>query len=417
MRMFDLAFINRHKAQIGALRDFYRSELLRRLVPFWEARIVDSEYGGFFACFDTAGYRLKDVKPGWFVGRNIYTFANLYNEIEKRREWLEIAGQGVDWLLKYAHQGDFRFNSLMDRNGRAIDASRSIFNDAFSVKGCYEYLAACGDAADKAQLDFVRQASDALFTNAENSDLMAEEGLPRNFRSHAVNFMMLLCAMESRQVFGDRYRDRLVSRLDQAMYAFADESSHAVFEYLDPDCRPCPEGVGRLMDPGHAFESCWFSMEAGLRIDMPDYIRRAGNVIDWILEKGWDTAFGGIISMCDIEGGAPEPEHRGEDYCGTKVDWNDKVWWAQAEALNALAMSALLNGNEHHFSRFLELHDYVDEYFRDPANGEWFAILDHQNRVLRADKGMENKGPYHVVRSAVLLYKLFDAALDEADGE
>lgn len=409
----DCAFVAKHSGELTILRDYYQRELLERLIPFWEPRILDLEFGGFFSCFDSAGVRLKDVKPGWFVGRNIYTFANLYNEIEKRQKWLDIASQGVDWLIRYAHQGGYRFNSMMDRRGQAVDTSRSIFNDAFSIKGCYEYLAARSAGICDDLFQFVKAASDVLFANSEDLALMAREGMSPDFRSHAVNFMMLLCAMESRKALGERYRNVLISRLDQAMYAFANDEHQAVFEHLNSDYMPNPQGIGRLMDPGHAFESCWFSMEASAILGKSDCARRAGEVIDWIWEKGWDQVDGGIISMCDIDGGPPEEEHRGENYCGTYVDWNDKVWWAQAEAMNALAMSALVNGNEVHFSHFLVLHDYVDRFFRDPENGEWFAILDNHNRMIRADKGMENKGPYHVVRSAVLLYTLFRQVLEQ----
>lgn len=404
--MFDRAFVEKHRDELTSYRDYYRDELLEDIVPFWAARVPDPEFGGFFSCFDREGVRTKDIKPGWFVGRNIYTFANLCNAIEPCKAWLDLAQGGVQWMFRFGHQGGGRFNSLMARDGSVLDSSRSIFNDAFSIKGYYEYLVALGDRRTDEQLCLATEMTDAMFRNSEDVDLLASEGISPEFRSHPVNFMMLLCAMEGKHLFGTRYRSVLDARLERAMYAFASDEYEAVFENLGPDFRPKPVGRGRLMDPGHALESCWFSMREGMERMDRNYIKRAGDVIDWILKKGWDAQNGGFILLCDAEGGAPEPEHRTENYCGTTVNWDDKVWWAQAEGLNALAMSALLNGSERHFAYFRQLHDFVDASFRDRKNGEWYAILRRDNTVLRSDKGMENKGPYHVTRCVALLYSL-----------
>jgi len=408
------AWIAQNRAKLETYRDYYRQLLLEDLVPFWESRIHDEEYGGFYACFDREGNLLDDFKPGWFVGRNLYTFANLYNTIEKRESWLALAKDGADWLLRYAHQGGYRFNSKMNRKGEAIDSTKSIFNDAFSVKGYFEYLAALGDECTEEQLAFARDAADALFAHAADAALMDSEGLSAETRVHAVHFMMLLSAMESEQIFGQRYRSQVEAYVEKIGHGFANDTYQAVFETLDAQYQPRLEGKGRLMDPGHALESCWFSMHASELCGNPAYCKRAETVLDWIWAKGWDAGKGGFILLCDVEGGKPRDGHETENYCGTIVNWNDKVWWAQCEGLNALAMSAVFNGNDVHFQRFEEVHAYADKYFRDHEHGEWYGILDKDNQVMRADKGMENKGPYHMVRSAALLYKLFDQCLKEA---
>ena len=58
------AWIGQNRAKLETYRDYYRQLLLEDLVPFWESRIHDEEYGGFYACFDREGNLLDDFKPG-----------------------------------------------------------------------------------------------------------------------------------------------------------------------------------------------------------------------------------------------------------------------------------------------------------------------------------------------------------------
>lgn len=405
--MLNKEFINNNQDEIESLYSYYKKELLEDIVPFWESRVVDYEYGGYFNCFDREGKLFKDIKPGWFVGRNIYTFSNLYNLVGKRQRWLDIAAHGIDWLHKYAYKGNGRFSSCLARDGSVIDSSTNIFNDVFAVKGYYEYLVALGDKRTEEQVQFVTELTDTLFKNASDTMLMEKEGLPARFRNHAVNFMALLVSLEGRRLFGDRYVKEMNECLYNVMYVFANDEYKATFENVGASWRPLLEDQGRIMDPGHALESCWFTLCLGVECGNNEIIKRAGEVLDWIIDRGYDEEYGGFILLLDVEKGIPEDSQRTQNYAGTIADWRDKVWWTQAEGLNALALSALLNGNERHFGYFKKLHDYVDKNFRDHEKGEWFSILSHDNKIILDNKGFEGKGPYHVTRCVALLYDLF----------
>ena len=409
--MLDEAFVGGHKSELSDLYKYYDKQLLEDIIPFWESRVVDREHGGYFSCFDRKGMLYKDVKPGWFVGRNIYMFSNFYNAVEKRPEWLDIAANGVEWMQKRACKGNGRFNGCMARDGAVLDPRPNIFNDAFAVKGYCEYLIALGEKRTDDQMKFAADMTDILFKNAKDAALLENEGMSPRFRSHAVNFIMLLTALEGRRLFGGRYGRELSERMHNAMYVFANDEYKAVFESVGSDGKPLPEGEGRIMDPGHALESCWFTLRAGMELEDRGIIKRAGEVLDWIIDRGYDEEYGGFILLLDVENGVPEDAHRAQNYSGTIADYRDKVWWVQAEGLNALALSALLNGSERHFAYFKKLHEYVDKYFRDREFGEWFAILSHDNKILLDHKGFEGKGPYHVPRCAVLLRELFGHGL------
>ena len=409
--MIDKAFVKAHKAELTDLYEYYDKQLLKDTIPFWEPRIVDKEFGGYFNCFDRKGSLYKDIKPGWFVGRNIFTFSNLYNVIEKKQEWLGIAAAGVEWMEKHSYKGNGRFVSSMTRAGKDIDSKTNIFNDAFTVKGYYEYLVALGDKRTEKQMAFATEITDKLFSNAKNTELLESEGLPAGFICHAVNFIMLITALESLQLFGNRYVQELNDRMHNAMYVFANDEHKAVFEFVGTDGKPLLKDEGRVMDPGHALESCWFAMQAGIETKNEKIVKRAEEVLDWIIDRGYDEEYGGFILLLDVENDIPEDAHRTQNYSGTIADCKDKVWWAQSEGLYTLALSALVNGNERHFSYFMKLHEYVDMYFRDHEYGEWYSILSRKNEMLLDHKGFEGKGPYHIPRCLVLIRNLFKNCL------
>ena len=73
-----------YNKKIKNLAQYYRDLLINNVIPFWEKRILDTERGGYYNCFDREVNLYKYIKSGWFVGRHLYMFSALYNEIERR---------------------------------------------------------------------------------------------------------------------------------------------------------------------------------------------------------------------------------------------------------------------------------------------------------------------------------------------
>ncbi len=84
----------------NALASQYRAELLDNVVPFWLNRSQDREYGGYFTCLDRKGNVFDTDKFIWLQAREVWLFSMLYNKVEKRREWLDCAVQGAEFLKK-----------------------------------------------------------------------------------------------------------------------------------------------------------------------------------------------------------------------------------------------------------------------------------------------------------------------------
>ena len=81
-----------------ALAEQYRRSLLDDVLPFWGKYSVDWDYGGYFTCLDASGNVYDQDKFIWLQNRQVWTFSMLYNRLEQRREWLDMALHGANFL-------------------------------------------------------------------------------------------------------------------------------------------------------------------------------------------------------------------------------------------------------------------------------------------------------------------------------
>lgn len=391
------SFYEKHKEEIESIGERAKRQLLEDNVPFWETRVADTDCGGYFNCFNREGKLIKDVKSGWFVGRNMYTFSELYEKIQPKESWRKIAEQGYQYMKGGFYAGNGRFQKMLSRNGEVMEGTTSIFTDHFAVKGLYKYLKAA-NITEKNEIENARILTDILFQNVKEGNILRQEGIRPGWKKHAVNFMTLLVALESRDLFGNRYEDVLIDCVKKSLYEFANDKLQAPFENIKEDGAPELTGEGRLIDAGHTMESLWFAMKAGELLEEPAWKRRAEEVLGWVIERCYDETYGGFIQHIDVDRKAPEKPFLVTDYEGIPAAWDSKIWWVQAEGLNALWISALLNENEKHFEYFKKLYEYTELYFRDKEYGEWYSILNRDGGVICDWKGFELKGPYHITR-------------------
>lgn len=57
----------------------------------------------------------------------------LYNQVEKRPEWLECAVQGAEFLRKHGHDGNYNWYFSLTREGRPLVAPYNIFSYTFAT--------------------------------------------------------------------------------------------------------------------------------------------------------------------------------------------------------------------------------------------------------------------------------------------
>ena len=123
----------------------YRRALLEDVIPFWERHSIDRECGGYLTCLDRFGRVFDTDKFVWLQARQVWTFSMLYNQVEKRESWLEIACHGAGFLRTHGMDEEGNWYFALDRSGQPLVQPYNIFSDCFAAMAFGEYGLAAGD--------------------------------------------------------------------------------------------------------------------------------------------------------------------------------------------------------------------------------------------------------------------------------
>ena len=136
--------------------NFYHACLTDDCIPFWINNGIDREHGGYYTCLDEKGVLYDTNKSVWFQGRMLWVFSKLYNEIEKRDEWLSAAATGYTFLKEYCFGKDGRMYFIVTEDGLPVQQRRYYYSETFAVIGLAEYAKATGsnDALEMAKRIF-----------------------------------------------------------------------------------------------------------------------------------------------------------------------------------------------------------------------------------------------------------------------
>lgn len=368
----------------------YRVELLERVVPFWLEHAIDRQHGGILTCIAADGTVLSSDKYLWSQLRAIWTFSALYNRIERRPEWLDVARHIYDFVRQHGRDEQGRWVFAVDEAGNVLEGATSIFTDGFAIYGLTELARAAGD---QAVIDL------ALETYHNVQRRLARPGsygiapfeLPAGAKAHAVSMIFALVFDELGQFLGDQQIIKAgLHHAHEVMDAFLRPDRKLLFEFVDLDNRLIDTPQGRSVVPGHAIESMWFVIHIFRRAGDETRIRQAVEAIRWHLEFGWDEAYGGLFHARDAEGGPP---------------WwrfaDAKLWWPHTEALYALLLAWEVSREAWCLEWFERVHNYAFTHFPDLEHGEWTQKLDRQGRKTTETVALPVKDPFHLPRALI----------------
>jgi N-acylglucosamine 2-epimerase len=381
----------------GDLARVHRDLLLEDVVPFWTRHSPDRECGGFFTFLDEDGSVYGTDKPIWLQGRIAWLFARLCNAVEKREEWLELSRHGLGFLRRHGYDDDGRMFFLTTRDGRPLRKRRYVFSETFAAIAFAEYAKATGDA-EAARM--AAQTFDTAYRYHTTPGLLEPKEIQstRPSKGHAMPMILLATANILREVDPRPIYDEVIDRSVREVF---DHFCHPEFEALLETVGPNGEFIdtpeGRTMNPGHAIETSWFIMDIGRRRNDPALIEGGLRILDWMLRKGWDDRYGGILYFRDVL-----------DRPSTQYEWDMKLWWPHTEALVACSMAYELTGDERWMEWYRKVHEWAFAHFPDPKHGEWYGYLHRDGTVSHRLKGNGWKGPFHLGRSALLCWRTFE---------
>ena len=115
-------------AELTQLAETYRRGLLEDVIPFWMRHGPDREHGGLLTGLDRDGSVIDTDKAVWLQGRAAWTFATLFNTVERRPEWLELARSCLQFIRTHARGPGGKLYFTVTRDGAPLRMRRYVFS-------------------------------------------------------------------------------------------------------------------------------------------------------------------------------------------------------------------------------------------------------------------------------------------------
>lgn len=379
------------------LAEQYKGELLDNVLPFWINNSQDKEFGGYFTCLDRTGKVFDTDKFIWLQGREVWMFSMLYNKVEKRKEWLDCALQGAEFLKKYGHDGHYNWYFSLTREGKPLVEPYNIFSYTFATMAFGQLSIATGNPE---YADIARKTFDIILSKIDNPKGIWNKAYPgtRNMKNFALPMILCNLALEIEPLLDKEFMEKTIQTcISEVMDVFYRPELGLVVENVTLDGKLADNFDGRLLNPGHAIEAMWFIMDLGVRLNRKDLIEKAAEIAVQEVEYGWDKQYGGIFYFMDRLGHPTQ-----------QLEWDQKLWWVHIETLITMLKGYQLTGSQDCLKWFERVHDYTWSHFADKEHPEWFGYLNRQGNVLLPLKGGKWKGCFHVPRGLYQCWQILE---------
>jgi len=125
----------------------YEYDLFDDFIPFHDNYVIDPQYGSFMANTDHDGSHADTNTTSSYMGRGIWCYSFLYNNLAREDIYLDIAGKAVEFILKHQPSGDSFWPGLYSREGDVIGSDKGSYpGDCYITEGLAEFAKATGEA-------------------------------------------------------------------------------------------------------------------------------------------------------------------------------------------------------------------------------------------------------------------------------
>lgn len=383
---------------LDELEKQYKNELLENVLPFWIDFSIDKEYGGYFTCLDRDGTVFDTDKFIWLQGRQIWMFAKMYNTVEKKQEWLDIAIHGAEFLEQYGHDGNYNWYFALDQKGNPLTEPYNIFSYTFATMAFGQLHLATGN---EKYAEITKKTFEIILKRQQNPKDKWNKAYPgtRSLKNFALPMILCNLALEIEHLVEKDFLNQLMENcIHEVMDVFyRPDLGGIIIENVTMEGELSDTFDGRLINPGHAIEAMWFIMDLGERLVRPELIEKALEITLKMIDYGWDKKHGGIFYFMDRKG-----------YPTQQLEWDQKLWWVHLETLISLLKGYKLTGSKECLDWFEKIHHYTWNHFKDKEYREWFGYLNRQGEVLLPLKGGKWKGCFHVPRGLLQCWRTLE---------
>ena len=362
----------------------YKKYLTDDILSFWIKNSFDKEYEGLSTFIDSEGNLKENNKSVLFIGRSLWTFANAYNKIEAKKEYLDACESLYNFYSKCILP-DGRLPFLVKRNGEVIEKRESFHVEGFACMGCASfYKATKREDVKKKALDFFEIVLRVY--NEKKTTTLLKDGILHNIFGAEMMLINICQFMRSSGIEDSRFNELIDEAIENIKnYGFIDDKNKRMREYAPADCKNAVIGENEYVCFGHLYEAAWFIMSEG--------VFRGDMKLCHLGRKIMDYAICMEKDFCPLR-----TSNTGFEY----------AWWPQCEAMCAFSLCYNIYKDKKYKENFEKLFDFSTDCFADKEKGEWFMTCTKEGRVINTDKGGLFKGPFHLPRLFMVLSILED---------
>jgi len=383
------------KRELLQYREQYADTLLKQVIPYWLKHAQD-ESGALNNCLSEDGQVLSRDRYIWSQGRALWTFSALYNRIEKKQEYLDVAHGLFRYLIGTGRDETGKWLYRFDGEGNVLDRDISIYVDGFVLIGMTEYYKATGNEQAK-QIALETYENSLRRIRCPGSYSVAPYVLGEGMKTHGVNMIFSYFYYELGKAIGREDICETGYQLAvEILEHFYVPEKDAILEFVTVDGKFTDTPEGRACVPGHAIECMWFLMTIFGDRGEKERLDLCCHIIRRHIGLALDNEKGGLILALDIDGKQPcfwgKPTY--------------KPWWVQLETLVATAFAYRYTGDEW----YMDIHKKVNEYaYAHYPNGygEWYNWLDNDGNVGET-AALPVKDPFHLPRALMMLMEVLD---------
>lgn len=395
------------KQRLVRLGQWARQNLTECILPFWTSDfLLDRENGGFYGRI-TLDMKIDNTEPRslTLAGRMLYAFSTAYRTLggELYRSRAEYAYR--DLVSRYYDRANGGAFAYVDAAGHPLTDDKPTYCEAFFLMGCAAYYYA---TRDEEALALARETFDRMESKVRlgpgcyranmTRDWQPAEGMGMGPKKGGGGFSLpegtLVFPHHLCQAYVQLYKATGDEAVGRALGEMVDYVCTALY---DPEYRcfktmVLADGsrIGTRQSCGHDCELSYLLQNAARilqRSDLQDKVSEVCRpVLTQVLEHDYDP-WGSLYNDVDLATGEHTPSH---------------VWWAQAESVTAMLYGYELTGDERFLTACEKQADYIEKYFVNRENGDWYnnIIVDDTGRHIvdgmhGFDKLNGGKCPFH----------------------
>lgn len=384
------------------LREKYHKELFENFLPNMEKYAIDHEFGGVMCSLDVRTGKLVNTnKTAWFVGRGMWVYSFLYNNIKQDPHYLEIARKSKDLLLKLRPKDDSFWAGSFNREGEAISGPGDIYGSLFVAEGLFEYAKASGEK------EYRQLAKKIIFDCVERYDrpdyvynISYLPGAPEIQGPRVLGHWMIFLSLSTQMLKHEPDADleKLAARSVEAIMKYHVNPDYGLTnEVINHDLSIPDNEYAQFCVIGHGLETLTFVMFEAARLKDSDLFKSARAIYKKHVDVATDALYGGYFhSLQHVD----------------KYEWDvRKSLWCQQEVLNGALFLIEHTDDDWGYEHFSRADKFIYTKFYDPENKFWYSggnrkvdkpnvnLLEHYHHarqlmlgLLSIDRMIERKG-------------------------